>query len=166
MRQLKEAGADAVFIADSWASVDIISPRMFERFALPYQRLTVEAARRAGLKAILWNLGDVRPLLAMEAALPIDGFAIEQPRKGIAQTLKDVRAVFGPERCLFGNLDSEMLLWRNDPREIRGAMREQEAHSGPGAPFIHNQGSPIPDNIKPEAVDAVARAARGMRVAG
>jgi uroporphyrinogen decarboxylase len=166
MRQLKEAGADAVFIADSWASVDIISPRLFERFALPYQRLTVEAARRAGLKAILWNLGDVRPLLAMEAALPVDGFAIEQPRKGIPQTLKDARHAFGSQRCLFGNLDSEMLLWRNDPAEIEAAVREQEALSGPGASFIHNQGSPIPSNIDPTAVDAVARAAHGWQVEG
>lgn len=52
MRQLAEAGAEAVFIADSWASCDIISPAMFEQFALPYQRSMVNAAREAGLKAV------------------------------------------------------------------------------------------------------------------
>jgi uroporphyrinogen-III decarboxylase len=160
MRELKEAGAQAVFIADSWASCDILSPSLFERFALPYQRSLVEAAQRHGLKAILWNVGDVRPILHHEAALPIDAFAVEQPRKGIPMSLKLVRDAFGTGRCLFGNLDSELLLWRNDPGEIRAAVREQIDQSGPGAPFIHNQGSPIPSNIEPGAVDAVIRAAR------
>ena len=98
MRELKEAGAQAVFIADSWASCDIISPAMFERFALPYQRLQVEAAQRHGLKAILWNEGDVRPILHHEAALPVDAFAVEQPRKGIPMSLKLLRDAFG-SRC-------------------------------------------------------------------
>ena len=160
MRELKEAGAQAVFIADSWASCDIISPAMFERFALPYQRSLVETAQRHGLKAVLWNLGDVRPILSLEAALPVDAFAFEQPRKGIPMSLKLVRDAFGSRRCLFGNLDSEMLLWRNDPGEIRAAVREQAVQSGAGAPFIHNQGSPIPSNIEPGAVDAILRAAR------
>lgn len=160
MRAFAQAGAEAVFITDSWASCDIISPEMFRKFALPYQRKTVDAAKAAGLKAILWNLGDVGPVLADEAALNIDAFAFEQPRKGFEVTVAQVREVFGPSRCILGNLDSEHLLQRNDREEIRTAVRSQILSSGEGAPFILSFGSPIPSDTRESAVDKVVEAVR------
>lgn len=160
MRQWREAGAEACFIADGWASCDILSPAMIERFALPYQRSIVEAAHEAGLRVVIWNEGDILPILAMEAAIPMDAFAFEQPRKGVQTTVDAARRAFGPSRCLFGNLDSELLLMRNDPVEIGAAVREQLRQSGTGAPFILSTGSPLPSNIEPAAVDAFVRAAR------
>lgn len=160
MRAFAEAGAEVVFIADSWASCDIISPDMFRKFALPYQRKTVDAAKAAGLKAILWNLGHVGPILADEAALDIDAFAFEQPRKGFDTSVADVREIFGQSRCILGNLDSEDLLRRNDLDEIRAAVQSQILGSGVAAPFILSFGSPIPSDTPESAVDAVAKAVR------
>jgi len=161
MRQWKESGAEACFLADGWASCDILSPPMIEEFALPYQRSITEAAHAEGLKIILWNEGDILPILGQEAAIPFDAFAFEQPRKGAAVTVDKVRAAFGPKRCLFGNLDSELLLLRNDPEEIAAAVREQLHQVGEGTPFIVSLGSPLVSNIEPEAVDALVTAARG-----
>jgi uroporphyrinogen-III decarboxylase len=160
MRQWAEAGAEAVFIADGWASCDIISPEMFDRFALPYQKSIADAAHAAGLKVILWNEGDIRPILDREAALDIDAFAFEQPRKGIDLDIETVRKVFGPDRCLFGNIDSEELLNRNDRAEIEDAVCQQIRMSGKGSPFILSTGSPIPNDVEPEAVDAMITSAR------
>jgi uroporphyrinogen-III decarboxylase len=160
MSELAASGAQAVYIADGWASVDIVSPTLFREFALPYQRSMARAAREAGLKVILWNEGDVRPLLGDEAALPIDAFAIEQSRKGIPLKIGAVREAFGPERCLFGNLDSERLMLGGDPGEIREAVAEIVRQSGAGAPLVMSTGSPLPSNLRPEAVDAAAEAVR------
>jgi hypothetical protein len=160
MRQFAEAGAEAVFIADAWASVDVLSPDMIRKFALPYQARSVDAAKAAGLKAILWNEGDVAPILADQAALNIDAFAFEQPRKGFGVSVAQVREAFGPNRCILGNLDSELMLLRNDPDEIREAVHRQIRESGQGAPFILSFGSPIPSNTHESAVDAVANALR------
>lgn len=159
MREWAAAGAEAVYIADGWASCDIISPAMFERFALPYQRSIAEAAHRVGLPIILWNEGDVLPILELEAALPVDAFAIEQPRKGVDLTIARLRAAFGPTRCLLGNVDSEELFRRNDPSEIREAVWAQMRQSGPDTPFILSTGSPLPSNIELSAVDAMIEAA-------
>jgi len=161
MQEWKAAGAEAVFIADGWASCDIISPAMIERFALPYQRSITEAAHAFGLRIILWNEGDILPILPKEVAIPVDAFAFEQPRKGAPLTVEAVRAMFGLRRCLFGNLDSEALLGRNDATEIARAVAVQITASGPGAPFILSTGSPIPSFTAPEAVDAMIAAARG-----
>jgi hypothetical protein len=162
MLQLSAAGAEAVFIADSWASCDIISPAMFRRFALPYQETMVQAARDAGLRPILWNGGDILPILEEEASLNIDAFAFEQPRKRMRISVRDVRTIFGERRCIFGNLDSELLLMRNDPEEIESAVEEQIRQSGVGAPFILFTGSPIPSNISLDAVDTMMDAARRL----
>ena len=162
MRRFAEAGAEVVFIADSWASCDIISPGMFRQFALPYQRKAVDAAKNAGLKAILWNLGHIGPILADEASLNLDAFAFEQPRKGFDASVADVRDAFGPSKCILGNLDSEDLLRRNDPDEIRAAVQAQILGSGVGAPFILSFGSPIPSDTPESAVDTVAEAVRGF----
>ncbi len=159
LRQLAAAGAEAIFVADSWASCDIISPALFERFAWPYQAAFTRDAHAAGLRMILWNLGDIGPLLRLEAALPVDGFAFEQPRKTFTITVERVREAFGVHRCLFGNLDSEGLLLRNDAREIAAEVNEQVRQSGAGAPFIHCTGSPIPSDVEPSAVDAMVQAA-------
>ena len=160
MREWKAAGAEACFIADGWASCDILSPAMVEEFALPYQRSITAAAHDAGLKIILWNEGDILPILGQEAAILFDAFAFEQPRKNAAVTTDKVRAAFGAKRCLFGNLDSELLLMRNNPEEIVRAVREQISQSGPTAPFILSTGSPLPSNITPDAVDALVAAVR------
>lgn len=160
MQELAEAGAEAVFIADGWASCDIISPGMFRQFALPYQKSVTEAAHKAGLKIVLWNEGDILPILEDETTVPFDAFAFEQPRKGVEITVDRVREAFGPKRCLFGNLDSEELLGRGNVNEITNAVREQISQSGDNAPFILSTGSPIPSNVSMEAVDAMIRAAR------
>ena len=163
MKQMADAGAEAVFIADGWASCDIISPSMYEKFALPYQISITNAAHEAGLHIILWNEGNILPILEQQASVEVDAFSFEQPRKGIDITVEMVRKAFGKNRCLLGNLDSELLLKRNDPYEIRQKVEEQINQSGKDAPFILSTGSPIPPDVAPEAVDTFIRYARDFR---
>lgn len=136
---------------------------MFEKFALPRQVSIVEAAQYAGLKVILWNVGDILPLLKLQATVKMNTFAFEQPRKGIDLSVEKIRKVLGPNRCLFGNLDSELLLMRNDADEIRQEVKKQIRQSGQGAPFILCTGSPLPSNIELEAYDTVINAARSFK---
>ncbi len=160
MKQLADAGAQAFFIADGWASCDIISPSMFDEFALPCQISMTRAAQKFGLKVILWNEGDILPILKQEKSVGADAFAFEQPRKGADITVDKVRKVFGSERCLFGNLDSEMLLLGNDREEIFNSIKEQIIGSGKGAPFVMCTGSPIPDNVDPGTINHIIEVVR------
>ena len=160
MQELADAGAEAVFIADGWASCDIISPAMVKQFAMPYQKNIIDAAHKAELKIILWNEGDILPILDEEAALNMDGFAFEQPRKGVELTTAKVREAFGPKRCLLGNLDSELMLLRNDHKEITQAVNNIIKESGKGHPFIMSTGSPVTSDIPTDAVDAMINATR------
>ena len=75
-------GYDAVLIAESWASVDIISPQQYEDFAFPYQKASVDAAHENGLKAILYSTGSLMPILPKMCELGVDALTLEEGRKG------------------------------------------------------------------------------------
>jgi uroporphyrinogen-III decarboxylase len=128
--------------------------------ALPYQRSITDAAHEAGLRIVVWNEGNILPILAEEASIPFDAFAFEQPRKGEEITVEKVREAFGPDRCLFGNLDSENLLIRADPKEIEKSVHQQIRQSGENSPFVLSTGSPLPSNVSPDIVDMMIAAAR------
>lgn len=153
MRELADAGAEAVFIADGWASGDIISPAMFRQFALPYQQSMVEAAQSHGLKAILWNEGNIVPMLEDEMGIPWDAFGMEQSRKGVELDLRQLRIAAGPNRCILGNFDSEEVLVRGTEEQIVNAVRDQLDRAGRDQPFLFTTGSPVPSETPPESVD-------------
>lgn len=163
MQELAGAGAEAVFIADSWASCDILSPEMIQRFAIPYQKSMIDAAHKAGLRIILWNEGNILPILDLESELDMDAFAFEQSRKGVDIQVSIVQKAFGRHRCLLGNLDSELMLLRNDSGEIREQVIDNIRQSGKGCPFILSTGSPISNDVSPEAVDIMIRVAREFK---
>jgi uroporphyrinogen-III decarboxylase len=94
-------------------------------------------------------------LLDDEAEVPMDAFGVEQARKGIDISMKDLRRAFGDKRCLLGNLDSETLLIDGDKRAIEQEIRRIIEDAGPGLPFIMTTGAPIPSNVDMETVDAI-----------
>jgi len=153
MRSWKQGGAEVVFIADSWASCDIISPDLFKEFAFPAQCKITQAAHDNGLKIILWNAGNILPILEMEAEAGFDAFGFEQARKGVDITVARVREVF-KDKCILGNIDSEELLISNDRVRIERET-ESQIRQADGKPFIFSQGSPIPQNVSVEAVDVM-----------
>jgi uroporphyrinogen-III decarboxylase len=97
----------------------------------------------------------VRPLLDDEAEVPMDAFGVEQSRKGVDISLKDLRRAFGGYRCILGNLDSEMLLIYGSKEEIEREIHRIIEDAGPGTPLIMFTGSPIPSNVDVDIVQHV-----------
>jgi len=161
MRQLREAGAEAVFIADGWSSADIVSPELFERFCFPSLYAILQAANDAGLKTILWDEGDIKPQLGRLSDLPLDAFTAEQPRKGAGLSITDLCGAF-KGRCVLGNLDSEEMLLSGDASRIERETRRQIAEAA-GNPYITFTGSPLPDDADPDCVDIIINAAKDYR---
>ena len=145
---------------DNWSACELISPRLFIDFVLPYHGTVTEAAHKVGFRIILWNPGNILPVHDQQASALMDIFAFEQPKKGVETSLEAVRGAFGKNRSLRGNIDSELLLMRNDPDEINACVKEQIRQSGEGAPFIFFTGSPMLSNIEIAAVDAMVDAVR------
>lgn len=146
-------GYDAVLIAESWASVDIISPKQYEEFAFPYQKAAIDAAHKQGLKAILYSTGSIIPILPKMRELDMDALTIEEGRKGEPIDIAKVREIMGTKQCIFGNFDAEDVLLRGKREDIKREVIRQIDSAGRDGAFIMGTGSPICDNTAPKQID-------------
>lgn len=91
------AGVAAVQLFDSWAGA--LSPRDYERFALPATRRVLDAVAATGVPSILFGVGTGELLGLMSSAGPdVMGIDWRVP-------LDVARIRVGPERAVQGNLD-------------------------------------------------------------
>jgi len=146
-------GYEAILIAESWASVDIISPQQYCDFAFPYQKRAIQEAQKNGLKAILYSTGYILPILPKMCELGADALTIEEGRKGQPMDIGEVRKIVGPNQCIFGNFDAENVLLHGNKEDIEREVRRQIDSAGKDGAFIMGTGSPICDDTPIENVD-------------
>jgi [methyl-Co(III) methanol-specific corrinoid protein]:coenzyme M methyltransferase len=111
---LADNGAAAVCIADPTATGEILGPRLFEEYAVPYLNLIIQAVHKAGKPVILHICGDIRAVKKHLFNLQGDALSVDaMVNPGL---LKD-------ENCgitTMGNL-STYLLETGTPEKIQNA---------------------------------------------
>lgn len=158
--QLAADGFDAGLMCDSWASADILSPQLYRDWIAPLHRRISDALHAVGLKSVIYNTGNVLPMLDTLARLGYDALSLEERIKGVEMDIVQVRRAVGPDLCLFGNFDSYLLL-AGDRQKIREEVERQIRGAGPRA-FIMGTGSPICDGTEPATVDYWVGLVRGF----
>ena len=156
----KDAGGHGIRIEECLVSADIISPRMYERFVLPYEERLFEQLRRMGLKSILYFCGDVMPRLPALRQLPIDALMVEESKKSFVIEIGEVRASIGPDLCLMGNVDAYGMVEKAAETELVAEVARQVRMAGYDGAFIAGLGSPVTLTTPPERVDLFIRGAR------
>jgi hypothetical protein len=122
------------------------------------QRWLYAEIRKAGLLPLGYWLGDVRPHMHWLNSLNMAGLLIEEDKKGFALDPLEIRRMLRPETCLFGNLDSNLLLW-GTPEAIRTEVRRQRRAAAEGA-FVVANGSPLVLGTPAANLDAYMEEAR------
>ncbi|MCZ6794439.1 MAG: uroporphyrinogen decarboxylase, partial [Planctomycetota bacterium] len=139
------AGADAVQLFDTWAS--LLSARDYEEFALPYQQRVFEAVSSTGAPTILYVNGCAHILHGMAAsgatALSVDW----------REPLSDVRARVGSDVVLQGNLEPSSLF--APPEVVREKCRALLDSMAGDARFIFNLGHGILPETPVASVEAL-----------
>lgn len=153
-------GFDGAMMVDSWASADVMSPDTYKNWVASMHKLVSDELHRVGLKSVMYNTGNVMPLLPAISALGFDAYSFEERIKGFEMDIADIRAGVGPDVCLFGNFDSYLLL-KGDKEEIRNEVIRQVEKAGPQA-YVMGTGSPVCDGTDPETVDFWLDAVREM----
>ena len=145
------AGADIIGLGDAIASR--IAPRMYTRYALPYEQRIFAAVHEQGALARLHICGDVTHLLPYLAQSGADIVDIDWmvDFKLAAQTLGDRIAV-----C--GNFDPVAVMLQGTPEQVRQATRRCLELGGPRS--ISAAGCEIPDGTPRENLLAQAQALR------
>jgi MtaA/CmuA family methyltransferase len=156
VRLIAATGAHMVSSGDSPAGPDLVSPRLYRSFALPWERRLVDEAHRLGVPYALHVCGKTDRIL--DDMLQTGADALELDYKTDARLARDRmkgRATF------IGNLDPSGVLALGTPALVEEKTRELLALFADSPRFILNAGCAIPAVTPAENLRAMIRAARG-----
>ena len=131
----------------------LLSPRAFNRVALPYLQRIFDAFD--GLLRLYHNDTPCAHLLPHLGQLHCEvlNFSHEMP-------IGEVKAALGPRIALMGNVPPLSLMVRGTPHEVEEAARACIAEGGPDG-LILSAGGGVSPGTPAEHIDALVRAAQG-----
>ncbi len=133
-----------------------ISPRMYREFLYPRYKLMWGTAKKlADVKVMLHCCGGIYPLLPdlIEA-----GLDIIQPVQTSARDMEPERLKreFGKDICLWGGgCDTQSVLPRGTPEEVREDVRRRVRIFAPGGGFVFQQIHNVMADVPPENIVAM-----------
>jgi MtaA/CmuA family methyltransferase len=155
IRLMAETGADMVSNGDSVAGPEIVSPSLFRRFALPYERQVVKASQELGLPYLLHICGNTGPILGDLTTTGATGLEIDYKTDArLACSIFEGRVTF------VGNIDPSGVLARGTPALVREKTLELLNIFAGNPRFILNAGCAIPPHTPPENLQTMIRVAR------
>jgi uroporphyrinogen decarboxylase len=153
-----EAGAHMVSNGDSPAGPELISPDMYRRFALPYEKDLAETAKRLGLPYVLHICGNTSLIVKDMVSTGADGLELDYKT--------DVRLAHDlmKDRCVFiGNLDPVGVLALGSRDLVERKTNELLEIFSDTPRFVLNAGCAIPPATPKENIRAMIQAARNFR---
>jgi MtaA/CmuA family methyltransferase len=153
-RALAKAGAHLTSLGDSLAGPDVTSPRMFERFARPYEARLVNDLNADGIFVVIHICGDTSKILDQLAEYGPCGFDLDYKTDAVKAKL-----TAGKGHVLCGNLDPSSVIAQGTVEQVREATRKLIATWKPGGRFMLNSGCAIPPTTPPENIRALVSAA-------
>ncbi len=139
------AGADMLGVGDSVAS--LISPQMYERFVLPFEKRLFDAIHEAGAAVKLHVCGNISNSIGLMARTGCDIIDLDW-----MVPLSESRTLVGPDVTLCGNFDPTAVLLQGSPQEVAEAAR-RNIETG-GRRFILQPGCEVPPGTPEENIRA------------
>jgi MtaA/CmuA family methyltransferase len=157
LRLMAGAGADILSNGDSAAGPELISPKMYDRFARPFEERIAAKAHKLGLPYILHICGRTDPILPSMAATGANGLEVDQRTDACL-----ARDVFKGRVTFVGNIDPSGVLALGDPALVVGRTMELLQTFEATPRFILNAGCAIPAETPSDNLTAMIAAARSF----
>ena len=155
---MAETGVTMLSNGDSPAGTDMISPRLYRSFALPYEQRIVDISHKLGKPYILHICGDTGPIIPDMIATGADGLEIDYKTDvELAHRLTRERTAF------IGNIDPSSVLALGTPAEVRTKTRALLELFADTPRFILNAGCALPPDTPAENLRAMITTAREFR---
>jgi uroporphyrinogen decarboxylase len=155
---MADTGVAMLSNGDSTAGTDLISPRLYRRFALPYEQRVVTTAHKLGKPYILHICGDTGPIIEDMIATGADGLEIDYKTDMVlAHRLMATRSAF------VGNIDPSGVLALGTPAETAQKTRALLELFADTPRFILNAGCALPPDTPQENLRAMITTAREFR---
>ena len=160
LEMLVEAGIDVLVVEDDIADTGstLISPNHFREFVNPYNRRVVDRAHELGLKVVRHSDGNLWSLMDLLVETGYDGLNPLEPQAGMH--LREVKARYGDQLCLLGNIDCRELLPTGTPQQVEAAVVQAIADAGEGGGLVICSSNSLHPGVNPENCIAMFQATR------
>jgi uroporphyrinogen decarboxylase len=153
-RVLVKAGAHFTSMGDSLAGPDVVSPKMFNQFARPYEERIVKELAAEGIFTAIHICGNTTKILPYLAQYDFCGFELDYKTDATI-----AKSTAGARHVLFGNIDPSEVIARGNPETVREKTRRLISVWKPGGHFILNAGCAIPPTTPSENIRALIETA-------
>lgn len=154
---MAQTGCDMVSNGDSPAGPEMISPDMYEMYALPYEKKVVESAHKNNLPYTLHICGNTDAILDLMVQTGSDAFELDY--KTDVQKAYDV---LKNKACFIGNIDPSGVIAMGTPDLVEQKTLELLGIFSKTNRFILNAGCAIPSNTPPENIKRMIEVVRSF----
>lgn len=155
---MAQTGCDMVSNGDSPAGPEMISPDMFEAYALPFETKVVETAHKNNLPYTLHICGNTEVILEEMLKTGADAFELDYKTD-----VKKAFDVFHSTACFIGNIDPSGVLALGTPDLVEQKTRELLEVFSKTNRFILNAGCALPSSTPEENLKRMIEVARNYK---
>lgn len=152
-RAIAEAGAHVLNTGDSAAGGSLIGAALYEKYALPFERMVFESLADTGCPRVLHICGDSHSILEAMATSGAEGLEIDYQ-----MDMADAARRVGDKVCLIGNLNPIHIL-SNTPEQIVAESKRIIEAGKQAEGFIFASGCTIAPATPGENISAMVHAA-------
>jgi uroporphyrinogen decarboxylase len=154
LRLMAQTGCHMLSNGDSPAGPDMLSPRLYRRYALPYEQRVASCSRELGLPYLLHICGKTDRILEDLLSSGADGLELDYKT-----SVRRAHDLFKERVSFVGNLDPSGVLALGTPELVSEKGRELVEMFSDTPRFILNSGCALP----PDTPEANIRALLGCR---
>jgi len=159
IRLMAQTGCDMVSNGDSPAGPEMISPEIYVKYALPYERKVADVAHSAGMPYALHICGNTDVILEHMLTTGADAFELDY-KTDIGKVLK----TFGTKAVFIGNIDPSGVLALGSAGDVRKKTEELLDIYARKGRLILNAGCAIPPVTPSENLEAMIQTARNFKL--
>ncbi len=143
IRAFAAVDGDAIYIDDATATCDMVSPKTYEEFSLPYLTQQVKEIKRLGKKAILVYFGGISDRVEQIASTGADILMMEASMKSFENEYESIARQLAGRMCLTGNLNPYDDLEIVSDHELYARVKKQVESGRKYGRYITSTGSPL-----------------------
>ncbi len=155
IRLMAQTGCDMVSNGDSPAGPEMVSPDMYEMYALPYEKRVINEAHKNNIPYTLHICGNTESILELMLQSGADAFELDY-KTDVQKTFD----VFHDKACFIGNIDPSGVIAMGTLKLVEQKTIELLNIFTKTNRFILNAGCAIPSNTPEENLRMMIKTAR------
>lgn len=137
IQSLKGAKYDILELGGGDASTTVISPKIFNEFVAPYDKVLIDEAHNAGQRIVYHTCGGMMPILEDIAAMNPDAMeTFTPPSMGADVNLAEAKKRIGDRVCMIGGFDQFHYFEGCTPADTRAAVKKCFEEAGGNGGYI------------------------------